>query len=146
MIFMELQRQNIKTARVADLVTAKFSAGDRETFRPGSVTTRFGEKISRTKVVGVVTERFMSDDGRFASITVDDGTDAIRARVFSGDIKIIEGVNAGELVAVVGKMKSYNEENYIAPDFVRRLEDPNSESLFRLEVLENLFQKKKVRD
>lgn len=146
MIDLATERQNAKSVRARDISSARFYQGDRETMRPNFVVTGFGESVARAKVVGTIVEKFLSEDGRFASITIDDGTDAIRARVFSTDSRLIEDVDVGNLVVVVGKMKNYNDENYIAPDFVRRLEDPNQELLFRLEVLDNLFEKKKVAD
>lgn len=128
------------------MVSGKFFQGDRETMRPSFVVTRFGESVARAKIVGVVVEKFVSEDRRFASITVDDGTEAIHARVFSEDLGIIEDVGPGDLVTVVGKVKRYNDENYIAPDFVKKSSDPNYETLFRLELLKNIRAKKKAAD
>lgn len=146
MIFVATERQNAKICRVSDLVSARFFQGSIEEMKPNFVITKFGESISRVRLVASVVEKFLSEDGRFASITLDDGTGGIRAKVFAEDSRLIEGVNPGDVVSIVGKMKNYNDENYIAPDFVRRLDDPNHELLFKLELLENLFEKKKVVD
>jgi RPA family protein len=114
--------------------------------RPNVIVTPFGDKLARVRVMGAVTEKFQSDDGRFASITVDDGTGAVRARVFGTDSRLIESVFPGDLVAVGGKVKSYNGENYVAPEYVRRADDPNAETLFRLGLLESLIDKKRSAD
>jgi len=139
-------RQNARSVRVSDVASARFFQGDRDSMRPGYVINIFGESVSRAKVVASVVEKFLSEDGRFASATLDDGTGAIRARVFAGELKIIEDVGVGDLVLLVGRMKNYNGENYVAPDFLRKLDDPNHETLFRLEVLSNISEKKKIVD
>ena len=139
-------RQVIKNSRISDLISAKFFEGDRDTMKPNSVITRFGENIVRTKAIGTVIEKFIKEDRKFGSLSIDDGTGAINVRVFADDIKIIESINLGELVTVIGKVKSYNDEIYIAPDFVRRTDDPNHESLFKLEILNGLIEKKKITD
>lgn len=146
MIELPIERQNAKISRISDIATAKFFQGSIEDQKPNFVITRFGESVSRSRLVATVMEKFFSEDQRFASITIDDGSGGIRVRVFADDSKKLEDVDVGDLVSVVGKIKNYNGENYIAPDFVRKLEDPNSELLFKLEVLENLFEKKKVVD
>jgi len=141
-----VERQNSKNVRVSDLLSGTFLQGDRETMRPNTIVTPLGEQVGRARMVGTVVEKFQSDDGRFASITIDDGTGAIRARVFENDLKMISGFESGDLVSVVGKVKSFRDETYVAPDFVRKLDDPNGETLFRLEVLRDVYDKKKMAD
>lgn len=123
-----------------------FLQGDRETMRPNMIVTPMGERVGRARLVGTVVEKFQSDDGRFASVTVDDGTGAIRARVFENDLKMISDFQLGDLVSVVGKVKSFRDETYIGPDFVRKLDDPNGETLFRLEMLRDMYDRKKAAD
>lgn len=141
-----MERQNAKIARISDLVSARFLQGSIEQAKPNFVITRLGESISRVRLVASVTEKFLSEDGRFASLTIDDGTDAIRVRVFADESRLIEQIGPGDMVSVIGRMKNYRDENYIAPDFVRKLEDPNHETLFRLELLEDIHEKKKMVD
>lgn len=146
MIRLAIDRQSMKSARVCDIITARFFQGDKEKLKPNFVITKFGERIMRVKIVGVVVEKFRSDDGRFANVTVDDGTGAIQVRVFSDDFNLIENVNVGELVAVIGKVRSYHDENYILPELVKGLSDPNSETFFKLELLRKIFDEKKISD
>jgi RPA family protein len=139
-------RQSAKRARISDLVGARFFPGDRETLRPSFAITDLGESIARASILGTVVEKFSSEDGRFSSITLDDGTGSIHVRAFAEDTRLIEAASIGDFVSVFGKIKNYNEENYIAPDFVRKISDPNHESLFRLEMLGNLLEKKRAAD
>jgi RPA family protein len=143
---MAIERQNLRKSRISDIVDARFFAGSLEESKPNSVVTKFGDVVSRVQLVGTVVEKFRDEGGRFGSVTVDDGTESVRARVFGEDMKYLDSVNVGDVVAVVGRMKNYNNENYISPDFVRRTDDPNAETLFRLEVLQGLAEKKKTVD
>lgn len=140
------ERQNSKNVRISDLLSGSFLQGDRDAMRPNAIMTPLGEQVGRARIVGTVVEKFQSDDGRFASLTVDDGSGAIRVRVFENDLKMISGFESGDLVSAAGKVRSFRDETYLAPDFVRRLDDPNGETLFRLEVLRDTYDRKKAAD
>jgi RPA family protein len=141
-----VERQVSKNVRIYDLVSGVFIPGDRETMTPNVIVTPLGDRVSRAKIVGTVTENFRSEDGRFGSLTVDDGTGAIRVRVFQNDLHLIEMFRPGDLVSVVGKVKNFHDENYLLPDMVSLLPDPNSELLFRLETLNDIMDKKRAAD
>lgn len=143
---MAIERQSLKKSRISDIVDARFFSGSIEEAKPNSVVTKFGDVMSRVQIVGTVVEKFKDDGGRFGSVTVDDGTESIQARLFGDDMRILDQVVPGDMVSVVGRMKNYNGENYVSPDFVRRIDDPNTEMLFKLEVLQILTEKKKTAD
>lgn len=132
--------------RISDIVSAKFFAGNKENYKPGEVVTRFGDVVSRVAVLACVIEKFSDRDGRFNSILLDDGSETIQARAFGSDMEILNRLNLGDPVFIAGRMKNYNDENYIAPDFARNISDPNEETLFRLEVLQNIMKKKGAAD
>ncbi len=141
-----LSREIIKNSRISDLVYGVFIAGDKEIMKSSYLITKFGEKISRTKIIGSVLEKYIREDKKFGNVIIDDGTECIIVRVFENDLDKIEKVNIGELVFVVGKIKNYNNENYIIPDFIRRLNNPNYEIMFKLEFLNKIIEKKKISD
>lgn len=143
---MVFERESLKKSRISDIAEARFFAGSKESAKPNTVVTRFGEEVSRVQIVGSIVEKFNDRDGRFGSITIDDGTDSIQARFFGEDIKTVNDLGLGDVVSVTGRMKNYNEDNYISPDFVRKLDDPNSEAMFKLEVLNDLIERKKIVD
>lgn len=143
---MDSEKRATVPCRICDVESARFFQGDRETMKAAYVVTGFGDKVSKVKIVGTVTEKFVSEDGSFASLTVDDGTGAMRVRTFREESKMIDGIVAGDLIAVVGKMRNYREENYVSPDSVRRCEDPNHETMFSLEVLSREMERKKMVD
>ena len=84
--------------------------------------------------MGTVVSKFVSEDENFASITIDDSTDTIRAKTFK-TVKPLDVIRIGDIVDLIGKVREYNAEIYIMPEIVRKIIDPNIEILRRLELL-----------
>ena len=91
-------------------------------------------KISRVHLIGTVVAKFLSEDGNYAAITLDDGTETIRSKAFGPDVIKIRNVHIGSLIRFVGKIKEYNAERYVSPEIARELEDPNWMILHKLEL------------
>jgi RPA family protein len=142
----EIKRLPTIKVRVSDIVNGKYFHGSREEMRPSYVITEFGEKISRVNVVATVIDKFESEDGNHASITIDDGTEAIRAKVFREDVELLNDLEPGDMVSVIGKLKEYNGEVYINGEIFRKVEDVNFDSLVKLEILYRLLNQKKIVD
>jgi len=100
---------------------------------PSYVVTGYGDQLSRVRVMGTIVSKFVAEDGNFASITVDDATDTIRAKVFK-TVKPIDTAEIGDIVDVTGKVREYNDEIYMIPEIVLKITDPNLELLRKLEV------------
>ncbi len=106
-----------------------------------------GMKISRVRVLATVLDKFVSEDGNYATLTLDDTTDTIRCKIFMNskfedssskqkqvDLETVENIEKGGLVDIIGKVKEYNEERYIQPETIIKIEDPNFEALRKLEL------------
>jgi len=141
---MQPQRLPAKKVRIFDIVNGKYFAGSREDMKPSYVITPLGEKISRISIVASITEKFMSEDESYSSITVDDGSEAIRVKVFKEDVPLLRNVEPGNLILVIGKVKEYNGEVYINGEVVKRNIDANLENLRKLEILNNVIEQKKI--
>jgi len=139
-----VKRYVAKKVRIADITNGKYFPGSREGedgYKASYVVTPYGEKISRANVVATITEKFVSEENNYATITVDDGTDAIRAKAFGEDVKLFGSFESGNLVIVVGKVKEYQGEVYINAEVIRVVET-NYQTLRRLEILEELNKRK----
>lgn len=134
---MPIQRMTAKKVRISELVKGRWVK--REGMEPSFVVTDSGEKVSRARLLGTLVDSFLAEDGNFGSVTLDDGTDTIRAKTFK-TVKPLDEFRVGELVEMIGKVKEYNGEVYLIPEVITRVEDPNRELLRRLELL------KKARD
>jgi RPA family protein len=86
----------------------------------------------------------MSENGNYSSITIDDDSDSIRVKAFREQVNIFDNFNVGDLVMVIGKVRNYADENYIIPEIVKKITDPNLESLHKLEVLKQSILHKKA--
>lgn len=142
---MAFERQVAKKARIQDIVNGKFVPGSRGSgegeFVPSVVINQWGEKISRVNLIATVTEKFKNPEGTFASLTVDDGTGAIQARVFGEDVGMFDELKKGDLVLLIGRMKEYQGSIYVQAEIVNRSSIEN-ETLRRLELLEHLYDRK----
>ncbi|MFH0832622.1 MAG: OB-fold nucleic acid binding domain-containing protein [Candidatus Aenigmatarchaeota archaeon] len=139
---MEKKRLPAIKTRVKPIIDGKFVK--QEGFEPSYVITNFGLKISRARILATVVDKFLSESGKFSSVTLDDGSGTIRAKAFGS--LIFEDVSVGEIVDVIGKVKEYQEEIYILPETVSKVE-PNWELLRELEIRkseENLKKNKEI--
>jgi RPA family protein len=129
-------------ARISDVVSGKFVK--KEGLEPSYVLTELGQRVSRVNLLGTIVDKFMSEDGNYSSVTIDDDSDSIRIKAFKEDARIFENLEIGDLVMVIGKVREYAEENYIIPEIVKKIANPNYECLHNLEILKQLVKQKKI--
>lgn len=141
---MEVKRQTAIRARISDITNFMFIK--KEGLEPSYVLTDLGMKISKAKLIGTVIDKFISEDGNYSSITLSDDTDTIRVKAFKEDIEIFDELEVGDLAMIIGKVKQYADENYIIPQIVRKITDPNVEILHKLDVLKSIQSQKKIFD
>lgn len=139
----EIKRLNAKKVRIADAVNGTFFPGSKEEMKAGYVITRFGQKVSRVNLIGSVVDKFMSEDGNYCSVTIDDGTESIRVKAFKEDVEILKNAEPGKIILVTGKLKSYNNEVYVNAEIAREVEQ-NYENFRRLEILKEMIGQKKI--
>ncbi|MCK4730051.1 MAG: OB-fold nucleic acid binding domain-containing protein [Candidatus Aenigmarchaeota archaeon] len=111
---------------------------EEDKYTPNYVEMEDGKKISRVRIMATVLDKYVSEDGNYASLTLDDTTDTIRCKIFK-ELDIIETIEKGDLVDLVGKLKEYNEERYIQPEIMVRIENPNFEVLRILELKKSVI-------
>ncbi|MBI4019672.1 MAG: hypothetical protein HY364_05505 [Candidatus Aenigmarchaeota archaeon] len=140
---MEKKRLPAVKVTIEDISKGKYYA--QEGFNPNYVISPQGVKLSRVRIMSTVVDKFMAESGKFASLTLDDGTDTIRSKAFS-DLSVFNGIETGDDVELVGKVKEYQGEIYITPEIAKKVEDPNMEILRRLElrVLSETWGKKRM--
>jgi RPA family protein len=126
-----------KKVRISDIVDGKFFYGSREEMKPSYVITNLGMKVSRVNIVGTVIDKFVSEDKNYTFLTLDDGTESIRVKSFGEKVSLTEGVEKGDLVLVIGKVREYNGERYINLELLKKV-DVNYETLRKLEIAEEL--------
>ncbi|MDO8056314.1 MAG: OB-fold nucleic acid binding domain-containing protein [Candidatus Hermodarchaeota archaeon] len=105
-----------------------------------AVETFLGQ-ISRVNIIATVVDRFeatqerLDDQGKgFATVTLDDGTGVIRVKMWGELSAKLSQLQVGDLVLVVGRVRSFQGETYINGEIIRRLENPNWETVRLLEL------------
>jgi RPA family protein len=134
---MVIERMVAHKVKIAEL-----SGGDwvkNEGMEPSYVVIKRGDKVGRARLLGTVVSKFVSEDKEFASVTLDDGSGTMRVKTFK-TVKPLEKVEEGHVIDAIGKVREYNGEIYVVPETIRRVEDPNFETLRMLE-LEKLARK-----
>lgn len=137
------KRLTAKKVRIVDITSGKFFPGSKEDMKPSYVITLSGQRISRVNLIATVTDKFLSEDGNYCTITVDDGSEAIRVKTFKENVELLRDVEPGDLVLVMGKIKEYNNEVYVNGEIARKV-DVNYENLRRLEILNDLIDQEKT--
>ena len=127
---MEKTRLTAKISSNKEIISGRFI---RKTgFESSYALTNLGRRLSRVRIMGVVVDKFVSPDERYATATLDDSTETIRCKSFV-NVKIINDLNNGDLVDVIGKIREYNGEIYVMPEIITKA-DSNSETLRMLEL------------
>jgi len=80
-----------------------------------------GKKVMRVSLVANIIEKYVSDNKPYATFTLDDGTGQIRAKFFE-DINLLEDINVGDTVLLVGWLRHFNDELYLQPEIVKKLD------------------------
>ncbi len=119
---MTISRSTAYRVRIAPLINGEF-------FRPGGFNPSYivvdGNQVSRTNIIATIVSKYLTEDGNFCALTLDDGSETIRAKAFGPDVAKIKDVNVGSLVRFIGKVKKYNDETYLVPEVVKENIDPN---------------------
>lgn len=98
------------------------------------------KKILRVNIIANVIDKFESEGERkFASITLDDGSGQIRARLFGEEIIKLQETSQGDTLIIIGLLRSYNQELYILPELIKKA-DPKYLLIRKLEI-EKSFSK-----
>jgi RPA family protein len=132
-----------KKVRIVDLINGKFFPGSKEGMKPSFLITQQAEKVSRVNIVASVTEKFLSENENYGTLTLDDGSEAIRAKVFREKVNLIKEIEPGDIVLVIGKLKEYLGELYINIELAKKV-DVNYENYRKLEILNNIIERNEI--
>jgi len=131
------KRQTAYLVKVNDLLSGTYVK--EEGWEPNYINTLDGRKVSRVNIIGVVISR--SDDSNYASIVVDDKSESIAVRAFD-DSKILEGIDIGQVVVIIGRPREFGKEKYIVPEIVKKVDVKWLE--LRMKELELIDKQRKI--
>jgi len=127
------ERMTAVRASISDIINGTYGEDNGP-----HIISPYGVELRRVVLVGFVVSKFnkeaSSDGKRFVSITLDDGTDTIRLKVWGDEeAALLEEVKEDILALVIGKVRKYEDETYIIPEIVKEIIDPNYMGLHLLE-------------
>lgn len=79
-----------------------------------------GKHVSRANIVAIVIDKQISDS--FGTITLDDSTGNVQAKVFNEDTKKIIGINVGDSVLLIGKPRKFNEQMFLVIEIIKKVD------------------------
>jgi len=129
---VERKRLTAIKTEIKDIIDGRYVKA--EGFESNYVITPNGLKISRARILGTVMTKFITEDGNYGFIVLDDETDTLRVKAFK-NTKIFDNIEVGDLVDVIGKIREYDEEIYLSPEIVRKIKNPNFLILRKAELL-----------
>lgn len=128
-------RSTAHKVKIEDLIHGEYNHTPEG--EPNNLVTPWNQELLRVNIIGTVIDKFVRDDGEYGTLTLDDGSETIRAKAWGDDVDEMDEYEVGDLVNVIGKVREYEEEIHVVPEIIRELEDPNWEMLRELEILEN---------
>ena len=125
-----IKRQTAYLVKIEDLLKAQFVQGTDDV--PGYFFLPERElKVVRINCTGIVISN--EDMNGFQELVIDDASGGIPIRNFDASIKI--SVQIGDIVRVIAKVRDYNEQRYLLPEVVKKLDSPKWLTLRNLEIL-----------
>lgn len=141
-------REVAKKVRVVDLISGIFKEADRENKKAAYVITPQEIKVSRVNIVGTILDKYIAEDESYGFLIVNDMTESIRVKFFDKKVRLIKDLEIGNIVTVIGKVREYNGEIYIAGEAVGVV-DIKTEARRKqeaIEFLKNFSTKKDLTD
>ena len=117
-------------ARINDIVSGEFVENGNDSF----LKTKDGKELARVRIMGNVVEKFVAKDNNYASLTLDDGSETIRAKFFQQAVPQANSFELGDVLDIFGFVRQYEGEVYLAPMISKKVSDPNLEVLRKLEL------------
>src|SRR6056297_2162728 len=92
------------------------------------------KRVVRVNLIGNIVDKFDSDgDKKYIFFTLDDGSGQMRLKAFGDDADKFKEIQQGQTVLVVGRLRSWNNENYVQPEIIKE-KDPKYLMVRKLEI------------
>jgi len=128
----DLKRQTAYKVFIGDLIKGDFVKGLGE-WEPNYVLVD-DKKVSRVNIIASVISKYETPDKNYSAIDVDDGSGVISLKTWKEDIILLDGLDVGDLVLVIGRTRQYNDQIYITPEIVKILTDLTWSKLRKAEL------------
>ena len=129
------KRETAYKMKIGDLLRANQIFEESEAQNKRLQFVELGDKkILRVNLITNIIDKYESEgESKFASVTLDDGSGQIRARLFGEEISKFQELTQGDTVILIGLLRSYNQELYIMPEIIKK-QDPKYLLVRKLEL------------
>ncbi|MBI2651927.1 hypothetical protein HYX00_00555 [Candidatus Woesearchaeota archaeon] len=100
--------------KISDILNVSLTKDD---FSAGYIKLN-NANVSRVNIIATVV--YKSEDMSYASAVIDDGTGRISLRLFENN-NFFSGIDVGDVVLVIGKIREFNSEKYILPEILKKM-------------------------
>ena len=129
---------------LVDIVEGRLSKEGEDQYR-WVLFTKNGEKVYRIRIDGTVVAKYFSEGDKekksYANITLDDGTDTIRIKAWEEQAEFLNRFEIGDIVEVMGKPRHSEDEIYVLPEDVLKLNDYNQSLYLRAKKIKRYAKK-----
>ena len=116
--------------KISNILSASFI---RDVFSAGYVNLN-GMNISRVNIIATLINKI--EEPNYASAVIDDGTGRISLRSFENK-GILLKVDVGDIILAIGKIREFNNEKYLIPDIIRKINNIKWVDVRKLELEKN---------
>lgn len=114
------QRQPAIKAWIKELLEGSYVS--QSGWEPNFLKTIAGD-VARANLFGVIVSKTSTDLFNYEFFVLDDGSGRITIRTFEKNT-ILNDFNIGEIVSIIGRPREYGKEIYIAPEIIRKIDNP----------------------
>ncbi|MHA2254812.1 MAG: OB-fold nucleic acid binding domain-containing protein [Candidatus Heimdallarchaeaceae archaeon] len=129
---------------IIDFVEGRLEKEGDEQFR-WVLITRNGEKVYKIRINGTIVAKYYSEGDKekksYANFTLDDGSDTIRVKAWEEQAEILRGFEVGEEVEVMGRPRQSDDEMYLLPDEILKIDDLNKSLYLRAKKIKRYAKK-----
>ncbi len=126
-----IKRQTAKKCTIIDLIKGEYVR--KEGWEPNYILNGT-EEISRLNILAVAISKPENN-----SLIIDDGSGQISVRDFENNLLL--NIEIGDIILIIGRPRVFNEEKYILPEIVKKI---NDKKWIELRTLELKLNKKNV--
>ncbi|MCG3221489.1 MAG: hypothetical protein H7641_08920 [Candidatus Heimdallarchaeota archaeon] len=129
---------------IVDFVEGRLEKEGDEQYR-WVLITKNGEKVYKIRINGTIVAKYYSEGDKekktYANFTLDDGSDTIRVKAWEEQAEILRGFEIGEEVEVMGRPRHSDDEMYLLPDEILKIDDFNKSLYLRTKKIKRYAKK-----
>ena len=118
---LEIQQQKRNTAYkvwIGDLLKSNISMNENRL----NYVELGNRKIVRVNIIANVIDKYRHNEKPYTSLTLDDSSGQMRVKSFD-DTANTSSFNVGDSVRVIGTVRYFNEELYIQPEIIKKVDE-----------------------